>query len=154
MTYTAQMLDTYPAEISLDRGQLAAVIDALANCAQTCTACADACLSEPADQLPNLTRCIRDNLDCAAICTTTAAVLSRHTGYDANLTRAQVQAAVQATKTCGDSCAEHSDMHAHCRMCAQACRETEQALRELLPQLTPSGQVPQQPSQAAPQQRG
>ena len=33
-----------------------------------------------------LTKCIRTNADCADICSATAAVLSRHTGYDANVT--------------------------------------------------------------------
>ncbi|MFD0853897.1 four-helix bundle copper-binding protein [Actinomadura adrarensis] len=152
MTNTVQMLETYPAEIGLERQQLAKVIDTLTNCAQTCTACADACLSESADELPRLARCIRDNLDCADICTTTSSVLSRHTGYDARVTHAQVQAAIQATKTCGDSCQEHAEHHEHCRICAQACRETEQALNDLLPHVEPSGQAPRQPSQAAPQQ--
>ena len=151
MTYTMRMLDTYPAEINVDKQQLAQAIDALAACAQACTACADACLSESADMLPRLTRCIRDNLDCADICATTAAVLSRHTGYDANLTQAQVQAALQATKTCADSCGEHRDMHEHCRVCEEACRNTEQMLNALLPQLQPSGAAPSQPSHAAPQ---
>ncbi len=35
-----------------------------------------------------LTKCIRTNLDCADICDTTGRLLSRHTGYDANLTAA------------------------------------------------------------------
>ncbi|MGP3958872.1 four-helix bundle copper-binding protein [Nonomuraea sp. 3N208] len=153
MTYAEKMLDAYPAQINLDHRQLAGVIDALEACAQACTACADACLSEPADRLPMLSRCIRDNLDCAAICSTTAAVLSRHTGYDANLSRAQVQAAIQATKTCGDSCAEHSSRHEHCRICAEACRETEQALNALLPQLEPTSAPTGPPSQSSPQQQ-
>ncbi|XVQ14687.1 four-helix bundle copper-binding protein [Spirillospora sp. CA-255316] len=153
MTYTAQMMKAYPAEINLDRGRLAEVIDTLMSCAQACTACADACLSESSEDLPRLTRCIRDNMDCASICTTTAEVLSRHTGYDANLTRAQMQSAIQATKTCGDSCAEHARDHEHCRVCAEACRQTEQALNGLISQLASSGAVPRQPSQAAPQRR-
>ncbi|NEE02373.1 four-helix bundle copper-binding protein [Phytoactinopolyspora halotolerans] len=151
MTYTRQLIDTYPAEINLDRAQLAEVIDALSACAQACSACADACLSESADALPRLARCIRDNLDCADICAATAAVLTRQTGYDARVTHAQVQAAAQATRTCGDSCAEHGETHAHCRVCEQACRETEQLLKDLLPQVEPSGQGPSRPSQAAPQ---
>ncbi|GAA5050005.1 hypothetical protein HNP84_004162 [Thermocatellispora tengchongensis] len=151
MTYAQQMLDAYPAEINLDRGRLASVIDALSTCAQACTACADACLSERAEELPSLTRCIRDNLDCAEICATTGAVLSRHTGYDARLTVAQVEAAIQATRTCGDSCAEHADRHEHCRVCAQACRETENALKQLLPELQPAGATGP-PSKSVPQQ--
>jgi hypothetical protein len=151
VSYAAQMLDSYPAEINLERKQLAETIDALVSCSQACTACADACLSEPPDVLPHLTRCIRDNLDCADICDTTARVLSRHTGYDANLTLAQVQAATQAVKTCADSCGEHRDAHEHCRICEEACRYTQQALDRLAPALQPSGRAPDKPSQAAPQ---
>ncbi|WP_216843791.1 hypothetical protein [Phytoactinopolyspora alkaliphila] len=151
MTYTQQMLDTYPAEMNLDRGKLARAIDALGACAQACTACADACLSEGAEALPMLTRCIRDNLDCADICAATAAVLSRQTAYDARVSHAQVKAAAQVTKTCADSCGEHRDAHDHCRVCEEACRETERILIELLPDLEPSGDAPSRPSQAAPQ---
>jgi hypothetical protein len=79
------MLETYPQPINLDRTKLAAAIDALIACGEACTACADACLSE--DMVAQLTKCIRTNLDCADICATTARVLSRHTGYDANLSR-------------------------------------------------------------------
>jgi hypothetical protein len=43
---TMPMLDTYPAEINLDRAKLAATLDALIECSEACTACADACLSE------------------------------------------------------------------------------------------------------------
>ena len=63
------------------------------DCGQTCTACADACLSE--DMVAELAKCIRTNLDCADLCDITARVLSRHTGYDANLTRASLTACAQ-----------------------------------------------------------
>lgn len=151
MTYTTDMLHTYPATIDLDKRQLAEVIDTLMTCSQACTACADACLSEDPDTLPRLTRCIRDNLDCADVSDTTARVLSRHTGYDANVTRAVARAALQALRTCGDSCDEHRQTHEHCEFCYQACRYTEKVLTELLPELEPSGDAPSQPSHAAPQ---
>ncbi len=77
-------------------------------------------------------------------------MLSRHTGYDANLSHAQVQAAIQATRTCGDTCAEHAQMHEHCRICSEACRSAEQALSVLVGQLQPSGKAPSSPSDAAP----
>lgn len=38
MSYAAQMLDAYPAEIDLDLKQLAELIDAVTACSQTCTA--------------------------------------------------------------------------------------------------------------------
>jgi hypothetical protein len=131
MTTTIQpMLDTYPKDINLDRAKLAAAIDALIACGEACTACADACLSE--DTVADLTKCIRTNLDCADICGTTARVLSRHTGYDANLTRGLLDACATACKACGDECGQHATMHEHCRICADACRACEQACRDLL----------------------
>jgi hypothetical protein len=129
-TTTTAMLERYPKSINMDRAELAAVIDILNACAQACTACADACLSE--DAVAELTKCVRTNLDCADICTATARVLSRHTGYDANLSRAMLEACVVACRTCGDECADHAGMHEHCRVCAEACRKCEQACRELL----------------------
>jgi hypothetical protein len=62
-------------------------------CAQACTACADACLSE--QNVADLAKCIRSNLDCADICDTTGRVLSRHTGYDANITRRDCRPALR-----------------------------------------------------------
>jgi hypothetical protein len=79
-----------------------------------------------------LTTCIRTDLDCADICATTVRVLSRHTHYDANLTRAQLQVCRQACTSCADECAQHADMHEHCRICSEACRRCADACRELL----------------------
>ena len=130
MTMTMPMLDTYPAEINLDRSMLARTIDALNDCAEACTACADACLSEP--MVSELTKCIRTNLDCADLCGTTSRVLSRHTGYDANISRTLLEACAMACKSCGDECARHADMHEHCRICSESCRRCEQSCRDLL----------------------
>jgi len=127
---TTAMMETYPASISLDRHMLARVVDVAVECAQACTACADACLSE--EMVADLRKCIRTNLDCADICATTARVLSRHTGYDANITRAQLEACIAACRSCGDECEQHAEMHDHCRICAEACRACEAACQELL----------------------
>ena len=129
-TSTMPMLETYPKSINLDRARLAAAIDALNDCAQACTACADACLSE--DMVAELTKCIRTNLDCADICTATARVLSRHTGYDANLSRDLLEACATACRSCADECGGHAGMHEHCRICADACQACERACRDLL----------------------
>jgi hypothetical protein len=127
---TMPMLESYPKSINLDRAKLAAGIDAVIACSEACTACADACLSE--DMVAELTKCIRTNLDCADICATTARVLSRHTGYDANISRTLLEACMTACASCGDECASHAEMHEHCRICADACRACEQACRDLL----------------------
>lgn len=102
----------------------------LFECAQTCTACADACLSE--DMVAELTKCIRTNLDCADICAATGNALSRHTGYDANVTRAFLDACRITCKACADECEQHAGMHGHCQVCAEACRRCENACTELL----------------------
>ncbi|NUT91649.1 MAG: four-helix bundle copper-binding protein [Saccharothrix sp.] len=131
MTTAEEMLRTYPLDLGgVDREALTRCIEACFECAQACTACADACLSE--DGVADLAKCVRTNLDCADVCDTTGRVLSRHTGYDANLTRAVVEACAAACKSCGDECARHADMHEHCRVCADACRRCEQACRALL----------------------
>lgn len=127
---TSEMIETYPATIHLDRELLARVVDTLVACSQACTACADACLSE--DMVDQLRKCIRSDLDCADICSTTARVLSRHTEYDANITRAQLLACATACRACGDECERHAQMHEHCRVCAEACRACEQACNDLL----------------------
>jgi hypothetical protein len=130
MSHAAAMLNTYPADLGgVDTTALAACIDACVDCAQGCTACADACLGE--DMVAELTTCIRTNLDCDDICDATGWVLSRHTGYDANLTRAVLQNCAQACQSCGDECAQHTHMR-HCQVCAEACRRCEQACRQLL----------------------
>ncbi|MEY9212554.1 four-helix bundle copper-binding protein [Thermobifida halotolerans] len=134
MSVAGQMLETYPESLGgVDREKLRACIEACFECAQACTACADACLSE--DTVAELTKCIRTNLDCADICDTTGRVLSRHTGYDANLTRAVLEACAQSCKTCGDECARHAEHHEHCRVCAETCRRCEMVCRELIASL-------------------
>jgi len=128
---TTEMLDSYPADLGgIDRQKLAECIQECYSCAQACTACADACLSE--GDVAGLVKCIRSNLDCADICFATGQVLSRHTGYDANLTRAILEACATACKACGDICAEHAGHMAHCEHCARECRKCEAACRELI----------------------
>lgn len=129
-----QMLQSYPKDLGdIDQAKLTECIQACFECAQTCTACADACLS--GDMVAELTACIRSDLDCADICATTGSTLSRHTGYDANLTLAFLEACATACKACGDECEQHASMHEHCRICAEACRRCEQACRDLITSL-------------------
>lgn len=133
MTLTAEMLRTYPADLGgVDREALTRCIDECVACGQACTACADACMSEPDQALPALRKCIRSNEDCADLCDTTARILSRHTGYDANITRAVLEACATVCRSCGDECERHAAQHEHCRVCAEACRRCERACRELI----------------------
>jgi hypothetical protein len=134
MTLTEQMLNAHPADLgSIDKNLLTRCIEACIECAQVCTACADACLSE--EMVDQLRSCIRTDLDCADICAVTGRVLSRQTGYDANLTRAVLEACRTACRSCGDEWSQHAEMHDHCRICADACRACEQACTDLLTSL-------------------
>ncbi|WP_181310146.1 four-helix bundle copper-binding protein [Nocardioides campestrisoli] len=132
MTHT-EMMDTHPQDLTLDRDKLAACIAACFECSQTCTACADACLSE--EMVAELTTCIRKNLDCADVCLATGQVLTRLTGADVAVLRALLEACATACRVCGDECASHAEMHEHCRVCAEACALCERACRELLDSL-------------------
>lgn len=132
MSYAKQMLDTYPRDFNLDAGQLADAIEALYNCAQACTACADACLSE--EKVAHLIKCIQLNDNCADSCLHAGRALSRQTEYDANYTKAVLQACVQACRSCADECEQHAEKMGmeHCRVCAEACRRCEQACQTLI----------------------
>lgn len=130
MSVVSEMLNAYPKDLGdVDKGKLSACIEACLACSQACTACADACLGE--DMVPAMTTCIRANLDCSDVCTATLNVLSRHTGYDANVTRSVLDACRTACKACGDECKKHTAMD-HCRVCGESCRRCEQACTDLL----------------------
>jgi hypothetical protein len=75
---------------------------------------------------------IRLYLDCADVCTVTAAVLSRQAEHDPIVTESLLGVCAAACRSCGDECERHARMHEHCRVRAEACRRCEQACRELL----------------------
>jgi len=130
MPYAEPMLQTHPWPGDVDRGTLAECIEACFECAQSCTSCADACLSE--EQVAELRRCIRLNLDCADVCDATGRVLTRQTEYDAPTSKSLLEACREACATCAVECERHADMHEHCRVCAEACRRCESACGQLL----------------------
>jgi hypothetical protein len=111
MSYAKQLLDTYARSFNADAALLARTIDALSDCAQACTACADDCLSE--QNVAELIKCIRLDLDCADVCTATLRVASRQTEYDANLTRPLLEACAAACKSCGDECQRRLHLQRH-----------------------------------------
>jgi hypothetical protein len=130
MSYARQMLDTYPRDFNVDAGVLATTIDSLNDCAQACTADADADLSEP--NVAELVKCVRLCLECTDVCGAAVAVVSRLADYDANVIVPLLEACVAICKSCGDECERHARMHEHCRVCTEACRRCERACRELL----------------------
>ena len=83
---TQAMISTHPTSAGRGDDMLSFAIDASVACAQTCIACADACLAE--ETVSELRRCIHLNLDCADVCDTTARVASRRSTVNAALLRA------------------------------------------------------------------
>lgn len=130
MKTTREMIRTHPLEPICDSDRLAAAIAEMNVCAQTCTACADACLGEK-DVAP-LVGCIRSDLDCADICNATSAVLSRLTQPSREVIRSLVQACAAACSICAAECDKHASMHEHCKICGAACRSCEKECRNLL----------------------
>ncbi|MBY0396694.1 MAG: four-helix bundle copper-binding protein [Thermoleophilia bacterium] len=124
------MLTAYPRDFNVDQSLLVRCREACYDCAQACTQCADDCLSERG-RVEELAKCIRLDLDCADVCAATGRVVSRQTEYDANVTRAVLQACIAACRACGDECATHEGMD-HCGLCAEQCRACERACEALL----------------------
>jgi len=129
MSYARQMLETYRTS-AVDAAVLADAIDALNDCAQACTADADADLGD--ENVAGMIKCLRLCLDCADVCSATARVMSRQTAYDAGLARPLLEACAAICARCGDECQAHAGMHPHCAVCEQACRRCEQACRDLI----------------------
>lgn len=130
MSYIKSMLENHPQPISTDLAVLDDCITACADCGQTCTVCADACLAEPNRDM--LIRCIRLNLDCADVCAATTRMLARQTETEWEVVNLQLQSCAASSRRCGEECDTHADHHAHCRICAEACRSCEQACIQLL----------------------
>ncbi len=126
---TIDLVNAAPQKLTVDAALVAAAIDAAAACAVSCSACASACLSETG---MDMTTCIRDDLDCADICETTARVLARLNRSDKQLTRSLLATCIEACVQCASSCAPHRDHHEHCRLCEEACLRCEAACQALL----------------------
>ena len=130
MSLAGPMMQSSPTQPKIDRTLLEQCIKACFDCTQTCVACADACLAE--QQRDMLLRCIRLDLDCAAVCNATGYIISRKTEFDVGVARAVLQACAQVCRICGDECERHAQHMEHCRICAQACRRCEQACNQVV----------------------
>jgi Polyketide cyclase / dehydrase and lipid transport len=130
MSHAQQILETHPRTLRVEIGVLAACIDWCFDCAQSCTACADADLGEP--DVETLIACISLCRSCSDICTSTGKVLSRQTEFVPELAHIVIQACIEACRRCGDECERHARHHEHCRVCAETCRRCEQACKDAL----------------------
>ena len=106
-------------------------IDACFSCVETCTACADACLSER--DVARLVACIRLNLDCAAVCNATGNIMARsNKAGHRQLLEAQLANCIAFCRACAEQCNNHSEMHRHCAVCAEACTACAEACSVML----------------------
>ena len=94
MHHVTQMLETHPHATANEA--LARSIGECFACAITCTSCADACLAE--EDVKELVRCIRLNLDCADVCDATGRTLTRQTSSEPRLARSMLEACAQACR--------------------------------------------------------
>ena len=125
--HTHEMISSHPQLRGGVSDILIRCIDACYDCAQTCTACADANLGEKS--VSDLILCIRLNLDCADLCVATGAIASRRTGNNQAVLRHVIESCAEACRVCGEECARHAKMHEHCRI---SCR----SMPALLPGLS------------------
>jgi hypothetical protein len=128
---TADLLRVHPTPPPAERlDVLAACVKGCYGSAESCTVCADACLGERA--VADLTACIRQCLDCAAICEATARIVARQTASRPALQRRQIEACIAACEICAEACGAHAQMHDHCRLCRDSCLECAALCKDLL----------------------
>ena len=126
----AEILRTHPRPLIADIAVLAACIDECAECAATCTVCADASLAE--DDVREMVRCIRLCLDCADACVDAGRILSRQTDPDRDTQVTALEACLAVCRACAAECQRHAQRHEHCRLSADECRKCEARCDELL----------------------
>jgi hypothetical protein len=127
-----EMLKTHPYPPIIEFEGLISGIKTINGCAKICVICADACVGE---KDPELTRCIRLDLDCADICGTTATLLSRQTETNKVILCKQLKACALACNKCGQECEMHAEKYEHCRICAEVCFGCKKTCNDLLEEL-------------------
>jgi hypothetical protein len=125
-----EIVQLHPRPTGVDRAALLRCIEECLDCGASCTACADASLSE--SDVQDMIRCIRLCSDCADECAATGRIVARQTAPDPELMRATIQACSAACRACAAECERHAAHHEHCRICAEVCRRCEQACDDLL----------------------
>jgi hypothetical protein len=89
-------------------------IDACLASAALCHHCAASCLQET--DVKMMANCIQLDMECAALCTATAQLLSLGSPHASAL--AKICAA--ACEACAAECSKHTNVH--CQECATACK--------------------------------
>lgn len=105
------------------------ILRILEECASACMECARGCLDE--DEVKMLVKCIKLDLDCADICSTTARLIQR----GSQVSQQQVGICADICNACGEECEKHAEKMEHCRICAELCRQCEKACNRYRPVL-------------------
>jgi hypothetical protein len=98
-------------------------IEACVSCAQACEHCSEACLGER--DVAKMVDCIRLDKDCAQLCWTAAALMSRDSQFAPDICR--ICAAI--CEACGNECGKHKADH--CQVCAEACHHCAEECRAM-----------------------
>lgn len=98
-------------------------IDACNDCAAACDHCAVACLGEK--DVAKMARCVRLDIDCAAICRLAVGTMARGSELAADV----CELCAEICDACAQECAKHS--MAHCQDCAKACRRCAEECRRM-----------------------
>ena len=131
------MLEAHPQGAGVNMAIVVDALELLATCEQVCAACGDACLSE--ENPEHLRDCIRQNVNCSAVCSATARVLLRYHAPTTAVLHAQLHACVLACQACADACAAHAENHEHCAICAETCRRCQEKCNLALAEVSPAG---------------
>jgi hypothetical protein len=103
--------------------EYASCIDACVQCAEECEHCANACLSE--QDVKKMAECIRLDRDCAEICWSAAAWMSRDSQSAVDICRL----CAEVCDACGAECEKHQAEH--CQRCSEACRRCAEECRQM-----------------------
>ncbi|MDD2313728.1 MAG: four-helix bundle copper-binding protein [Proteiniphilum sp.] len=98
-------------------------IEASLLCASSCNFCASACTQE--EDVNKMAKCIRTDMECAAICYTAAELMSLGSSRAAEICRL----CAEICDECASECEKHA--HRHCQECAEACRNCAAECREM-----------------------
>jgi hypothetical protein len=110
-------------EMPMAHEQFQSCISACEACADACDRCATACLQEASVQ--ELARCIRLDLDCAALCRVAVGSMAR----GSELAPVICEACERACEACAEECGRH--MMDHCQRCAEACQRCAEECRRM-----------------------
>ena len=102
----------------------------LGECEHVCLSCAAVCGGD--DAIDRMRACVRLNLDCATICSATAAVVLQGTEISKAIVYGQLRACAAVCGVCAELCANHAKDYEYCRICADTCRNCQEKCNLML----------------------